>query len=101
MKDESIRATSVYSDDGGKTWNLGEYAPATSVDGEELRYDENTIAELSDGSLLMSSRSNNGKLLLLPQPMVVRPGRTRTTSQHSMQRAILALAGIQGITTRN
>ncbi|MGP5727393.1 sialidase family protein [Corynebacterium casei] len=61
MKDESIRATSVYSDDGGETWNLGEYAPATSVDGEELRYDENTIAELSDGSLLMSSRSNNGK----------------------------------------
>ena len=60
-KDESMTASSVYSDDGGKTWHLGEFAPMTTEDGESLRYDENTIAELSGGSLLMSSRSNNGK----------------------------------------
>src|SRR5699024_8292478 len=48
-KDESMTASSVYSDDGGKTWHLGEFAPMTTEDGESLRYDENTIAELSDG----------------------------------------------------
>jgi sialidase-1 len=46
-------AFAVYSDDGGRSWNLGEdAAPATG---------ESQIAELSDGRLMINMRSWRGK----------------------------------------
>lgn len=47
---EIVQAYSVYSDDHGKTWTMG-----TPV-GTEM--DENKVAELSDGTLMMNSREN-------------------------------------------
>ena len=47
---EDTSAYSVYSDDHGETWQMG-----TPV-GTEM--DENKVAELSDGTLMMNSREN-------------------------------------------
>ena len=47
---EDVRAYSVYSDDHGETWTMG--APV----GTEM--DENKVAELSDGALMMNSREH-------------------------------------------
>ncbi|MGP9538714.1 sialidase family protein [Brachybacterium sp. AOP43-C2-M15] len=47
---EVVQAYSVYSDDHGETWWMG-----TPV-GTEM--DENTVAELSDGTLMMNSREH-------------------------------------------
>lgn len=48
--EEVVSAYSVYSDDHGETWQMG-----TPV-GTEM--DENKVAELSDGTLMMNSREN-------------------------------------------
>ena len=47
---EDVKAYSVYSDDHGETWTMG-----TPV-GTEM--DENKVAELSDGSVMMNSREH-------------------------------------------
>lgn len=47
---DDVRAYSVYSDDHGETWTMG-----TPV-GDSL--DENKVAELSDGTLMLNSREN-------------------------------------------
>lgn len=44
----ATQAYSVYSDDGGKTWNMGK-PQGTGMD-------ENKVVELSDGSLMLNSR---------------------------------------------
>lgn len=51
-----VIAGSVYSDDDGATWHLGEMTTTTTADGE-WRFDENKVVELSDGRLLMNSRT--------------------------------------------
>lgn len=48
------KAMSVYSDDHGATWKAG------TPGGEFM--DENKVVELSDGTLLMNSRTSNGAL---------------------------------------
>ncbi|WP_226534013.1 sialidase family protein [Microbacterium paraoxydans] len=51
----AIQAYSVYSDDGGQTWERGEYV-GTGMD-------ENKVVELSDGRVMLNSRdSSNGRL---------------------------------------
>lgn len=51
----AIQAYSVYSDDGGETWERGEYI-GTAMD-------ENKVVELSDGRVMLNSRdSSNGRL---------------------------------------
>jgi len=42
----------IYSDDGGKTWNLGGVAPYPGAN-------ESTVAELSDGRLMLNMRSGD------------------------------------------
>lgn len=51
-RDESFRAYSVFSDDHGETWRMGE---PTGVD-----MDENKVVELSDGTLMLNSRVHSG-----------------------------------------
>lgn len=51
----AIQAYSVYSDDGGDTWQRGEYV-GTGMD-------ENKVVELSDGRVMLNSRdSSDGRL---------------------------------------
>ena len=45
----------LYSDDGGKTWQVSKNAPVNSYGGNESK-----IVELMDGRLLMSTRPNGG-----------------------------------------
>ncbi len=45
----------MYSDDGGKTWQVSKNAPKNSGGGNESK-----IVELTDGRLLMSSRPSSG-----------------------------------------
>lgn len=49
---EQIRAVSVYSDDHGETWRVGEPV-GTGMD-------ENKVVELSDGTLMLNSRVSDG-----------------------------------------
>jgi sialidase-1 len=51
-RDESFRAYSVFSDDHGETWRMGE---PTGVN-----MDENKVVELSDGTLMLNSRIHAG-----------------------------------------
>lgn len=48
----SIQAYSVYSDDGGVTWQRGEFT-GTAMD-------ENKVVELSDGRLMLNARDSSG-----------------------------------------
>ncbi len=54
-KNPNFPVYAIYSDDGGKTWNVSRN-PA-STDG-----DESKIVELADGSLIMSIRNRHGSL---------------------------------------
>ncbi|QOR47074.1 exo-alpha-sialidase [Trueperella pecoris] len=58
FKSGSFRAITIYSDDHGKTWKGGKFAPATegAPAGQRWNYDENKIVELSDGRLMLNSR---------------------------------------------
>ena len=47
---EDVSAYSVYSDDHGETWTMG--APVGT------QMDENKVAELSDGTVMMNSREH-------------------------------------------
>ncbi|MGV4376754.1 exo-alpha-sialidase [Trueperella pyogenes] len=53
-----FRAITIYSDDHGKTWKGGHF-----TDSRHQNFDENKIAELSDGRLMLNSRvsANPGK----------------------------------------
>ncbi|WP_152354179.1 exo-alpha-sialidase [Brachybacterium subflavum] len=51
-RDESFRAYSVFSDDHGETWRMGE---PTGVN-----MDENKVVELGDGTLMLNSRVHSG-----------------------------------------
>ena len=64
----SLMAVSVYSDDHGATWK-----PGTPTEGSA---DENKVVELSDGRLLLNSRTQGtaGQRLELSPTTVVRPG---------------------------
>lgn len=57
------RNTTVYSDDNGETWHIGEYASQNR--------DETSIVELSDGSVMINSRHYSApytETKLLPYP---------------------------------
>ncbi|MDD7505325.1 MAG: sialidase family protein [Actinomycetaceae bacterium] len=57
---EVISAFTIYSDDHGATWHGGEFT-ASEVQGlGSLRFDENKVVELSDGSLMLNSRTWTG-----------------------------------------
>lgn len=56
-KSGGIVAYTIYSDDQGKTWKSGNPTPAV-VAGK--KFDENKVTELSDGSLILISRSQQG-----------------------------------------
>lgn len=50
-------AITIFSDDHGKTWQGGNFASDTEgTDGFRWNYDENKVAELSDGRLMLNSR---------------------------------------------
>ncbi|WP_165831689.1 exo-alpha-sialidase [Brachybacterium endophyticum] len=51
-RDESFRSYSVYSDDHGRTWTMGEPVG--------IAMDENKVVELSDGTLMLNSRIHAG-----------------------------------------
>ena len=51
----SFKNYALYSDDGGKTWQVSKNAPVNSAGGNESK-----IVELTDGTLLMSTRPNSG-----------------------------------------
>ena len=55
-KTNGIVAFTIYSDDHGATWKSGNATPGV-VDGK--KFDENKVAELSDGSLILISRAQN------------------------------------------
>lgn len=58
--DGTITAFSLYSDDHGETWSSGAYTTVDRGEGEAAwRFDENKVAELSDGRLLLNSRTTN------------------------------------------
>ncbi|MDP9806578.1 sialidase-1 [Trueperella bonasi] len=60
-KDGGFRALTIFSDDHGKTWQSGNFASAT--EGAQFfrwNYDENKVAELSDGRLMLNSRIPRG-----------------------------------------
>lgn len=48
----------IYSDDAGQTWKIGGITPAVSVNPNE-----STIAELSDGKLMLNMRVSNNNFL--------------------------------------
>ena len=54
---EAMRAYTVHSDDGGRTWRRG--TAAVNPEGG-FSADEVSIAELDDGSILLNSRIHNG-----------------------------------------
>ncbi|MCQ9164815.1 exo-alpha-sialidase [Arthrobacter sp. STN4] len=53
-----IKAASAYSDDHGDTWTLGDFVPTTGAS----RANENKVACLADGSLLLHSRATPHRL---------------------------------------
>ncbi len=55
-----IVAMSMISDDHGQTWATGAYVPVSRGPGQQpWRFDENKVAELSDGRLILNSRTTN------------------------------------------
>ncbi|MDO4613425.1 MAG: sialidase family protein, partial [Actinomycetaceae bacterium] len=52
-----MRAVSVYSDDHGKTWKAGTPFGVIINGREPYRMDENKVVELSDGTLMVNSRT--------------------------------------------
>jgi len=58
LHDGEIKAASAYSDDHGDTWTLGEFVPTTGQD----RANENKVAALADGTLLLHSRATPHRL---------------------------------------
>lgn len=51
-KSKKYYSHAIYSDDGGKKWKLGESTPQHQVN-------ESTVAELSDGNLMLNMRNYN------------------------------------------
>jgi sialidase-1 len=51
------RVTTIYSDDGGKTWHAGELVPDLTPPGSP---NESAVVELSDGSVLINLRHASG-----------------------------------------
>lgn len=49
---------SVYSDDGGQTWQAGTPTPVVTSANQQVAFDENKVVELSDGTLLLNSRTS-------------------------------------------
>lgn len=62
FKTGGFRAITIFSDDQGKTWQSGQFASATAgaPAGQRWNFDENKIAELSDGRLILNSRVSEG-----------------------------------------
>ncbi len=62
FKTGGFRAITIFSDDHGKTWQSGQFASATAgaPAGQRWNFDENKIAELSDGRLILNSRVSEG-----------------------------------------
>lgn len=58
---EAIRAFTLYSDDHGATWHGGEFTTVEVAGLGALRFDENKVVELSDGSLMLNSRTWTGQ----------------------------------------
>ncbi|MCF2707132.1 exo-alpha-sialidase [Arcanobacterium haemolyticum] len=58
----SVNAVALYSDDHGETWKLGNIARVAA--GVNRNFDENKIVELSDGTLMLNSRSPGGYRLV-------------------------------------
>ncbi|MCD4549596.1 sialidase family protein [Schaalia sp. lx-260] len=58
----TIHAAALYSDDHGQTWQLGNLARVAQ--GVNRNFDETKMVELSDGSLMINSRSPGGNRLI-------------------------------------
>ncbi|MDD7465188.1 MAG: sialidase family protein [Actinomycetaceae bacterium] len=58
---EAIRAFTIYSDDHGATWHGGDFTTVEVAGLGALRFDENKVVELSDGSLMLNSRTWTGE----------------------------------------
>ncbi|AWB82324.1 hypothetical protein C3B44_08125 [Corynebacterium yudongzhengii] len=54
---DDVIALTLYSDDHGETWQAGNPTDPQGIAGERIRFDENKVAELSDGSLMLNSRT--------------------------------------------
>src|SRR5690606_23183860 len=52
--DRQYGASTIYSDDGGQTWQMGGYLPV----GDGIATDESRILQLEDGTVVMNSRTN-------------------------------------------
>lgn len=55
---KEMMAYTIYSDDNGETWKMGERASKNK--------DETTIAELSDGRIMLNSRNNPRRISISP-----------------------------------
>lgn len=55
---DNIVALTVYSDDHGETWHAGQPTDPHGIPGKRLRFDENKVVELSDGTLMLNSRTS-------------------------------------------
>ncbi|MDO4411578.1 exo-alpha-sialidase [Cutibacterium sp.] len=54
-------AFTIFSDDHGKTWQSGNFTSSTEdAPSGEWTFDENKVVELSDGTLMLNSRSSAG-----------------------------------------
>ena len=58
LTDGRVVAMSMYSDDHSQSWATGAYTPTDRGDGDApWRFDENKVVELSDGRLMLNSRT--------------------------------------------
>lgn len=57
---DAALAVTIYSDDHGKTWHAGT-PTAPHEGGKHWVFDENKVVELSDGSLMLNSRTSGGE----------------------------------------
>ncbi|AKK10740.1 sialidase family protein [Corynebacterium uterequi] len=59
---KQVVALTIYSDDHGATWHSGEFTSLTAdaPQGGSWQFDENKVVELSDGTLLLNSRTPSG-----------------------------------------
>ncbi len=58
-KDGTILAMTIYSDDHGETWHSGNFTSVTDgADGGSWVFNENKVVELSDGRLMLNSRTH-------------------------------------------
>lgn len=56
---DNVVAFTMYSDDHGETWHGGKPTALRTDAGQTIRFDENKVVELSDGTLLLNSRTTN------------------------------------------